>query len=155
SVTLTADDASWDSVNAGRQFGQIILKGTIDASGYAGASADGTSQAGGQVRLYAANQITLSGSSLIDASTAHADERGGDVTIGIPWAANGKIRLQDGMRIDVSGGTKGGLSGGTVTFRAPNDGNGDAKIVAIDANGQEKPLDGNNIHIKGAGTVAV
>src|SRR5262249_52277752 len=88
--------------------------------------------------------------------TVHADERGGDVTVGIPWAAHGKIRLQSGMRIDVSGGTKGGLRGGTVTFRAPVDGNGDARIAAIDAAGQELPtFHGSNSQIKGARAVTV
>lgn len=137
SVTLTADDTRWDSANPAGQFGQVTIAGTIDARGYAGTTADGTGQAGGKVGLYGANQVTLAGTSFIAASTAHTDERGGDVTVGIPWAAHGKIRLQSGMRIDVSGGTKGGLTGGTVTFRAPNDGNGDAKIVAIDLASQE------------------
>ena len=155
-VVLTVDDTAWDSANPAAQFGQITLAGTIDARGYAGVTADGTGQAGGQVSLYGANQVTLAGTSLIDASTAHTDERGGDVTIGIPWAAKGKIRLQSGMRIDVSGGTKGGLSGGTVTFRAPVDGNGGAKIVGIDANGSELPtINPDNVRITGARTVAV
>ncbi|PZA13629.1 hypothetical protein DNX69_04555 [Rhodopseudomonas palustris] len=155
-VTLTADDSTWDSANPSRQFGQLNIFGTIDASGYAGVTPDGTGQAGGQVGLYAANQVTLGGTSFILASTQHADERGGDVTIGIPWAAAGKIRLQSGMRIDVSGGTKGGLSGGTVTFRAPVDGNGDAKIVAIDATGNERPtISGSDVSIRGARAVTV
>ncbi|MGP9814536.1 filamentous hemagglutinin family protein [Rhodopseudomonas sp. NSM] len=155
-VTLTTDDSTWDSADPSRQFGQITIQGTIDASGYAGATADGSGQAGGQVGLYAANQVTLGGTSFINASTLHSDERGGDVTIGIPWAAAGKIRLQSGMRIDVSGGTKGGLSGGTVLFRAPVDGNSDAKIVAIDAAGNELPtISGSDIHINGARAVNV
>ena len=156
SVTLTADDTTWSSTDATQQFGQITIAGTIDASGYAGTTADGTGQAGGQVGLYAANQVTLAGTSVIDASTKHADERGGDVTVGIAWAAKGKIRLQSGMRIDVTGGTRGGLSGGTVTFRAPVDGNGNAKIVAIDKDGTELPnFAGSNIHITGARAVTV
>jgi filamentous hemagglutinin family protein len=156
SVTLTADDTTWDDNNSARQFGQVTIAGTIDASGYIGDTADGTGQAGGQVGLYGANQVTLAGTSLIDASTKHADERGGDVMVAIPWAAKGKIRLQDGMVIDVTGGTRGGLSGGTVTFRAPVDGKGGAKIVQIDANGAERStFDGSLIHIKGARTVDV
>ncbi|MBC9980744.1 filamentous haemagglutinin family protein [Bradyrhizobium campsiandrae] len=155
-VVLTADDTNWDNANPAAQFGQITLAGKIDARGYDGVTADGTGQAGGQVSLYGANQVTLAGTSLIDASTSHADERGGDVTVGIPWAAKGKIRLQSGMTIDVSGGTKGGLSGGTVTFRAPVDGNGGAKIVGIDANGSElSAISPNNVHITGARTVAI
>lgn len=155
-VVLTADDTNWDGANEAAQFGQITIAGKIDVRGYDGVTADGTGQAGGQVVLYGANQVTLAGTSEIDASTTHADERGGDVTVGIPWAAKGKIRLQSGMKIDVSGGTKGGLSGGTVTFRAPVDGNGGAKIVGIDANGGELPaISPNDVHIRGARTVAV
>ena len=68
---------------------------------------------------------------MIDASTTHADERGGDVTVGIGWGAKSKIFLQQGTQINVSGGTRGGLSGGTVTFRAPLDGNDDVKIAGL------------------------
>jgi len=130
-VTLTADDASWDSSDPGRQFGQVKLRGRIDATGYGGYSLDGNGQAGGRVSLYGANAVLLASSGVIDASTTHADERGGDVTVGIGWDAKSKIFLQQGTQINVSGGTKGGLSGGTVTFRAPLDGNNDVKIVAI------------------------
>jgi filamentous hemagglutinin family protein len=154
-VTLTADSGFWDVTNPDNQLGQITIAGTIDASGYAGTTADGSGQAGGQVGLYGANQVTLTSTSIINASTTHSDERGGDVTIGIPWAARGKIRLQTGMQIDVSGGTKGGLSGGTVTFRAPVDGNGNAKIVELDAAGNEQSTFDGNIHIKGARSVTV
>jgi filamentous hemagglutinin family protein len=165
-VTLTADSGFWDVTNPANQLGQITIAGTIDASGYAGTTADGTGQAGGQVGLYGANQVTLTSTSIINASTTHSDERGGDVTIGIPWAAKGKIRLQAGMQIDVSGGTKGGLSNGTVTFRAPVDGHGNAKIVELDAAGNEMLItDKNtgvvhstfdsNINIKGARSVIV
>lgn len=130
-VTLTADDAAWDGSDASKQFGQVKIRGLIDATGYGGKTADGTGQAGGQVALYGANAVLLASSGVIDASTTHADERGGDVTIGIGWDAKSKIYLQQGTQINVSGGTKGGLSGGTVTFRAPLDGNNDVKIAAI------------------------
>ncbi|WP_454646419.1 filamentous haemagglutinin family protein [Bradyrhizobium liaoningense] len=130
-VTLTADDAAWDSSDASKQFGQVKIRGLIDATGYGGKTADGTGQAGGQVALYGANAVLLASSGVINASTTHADERGGDVTIGIGWDAKSKIYLQQGTQINVSGGTKGGLSGGTVTFRAPLDGNNDVKIAAI------------------------
>lgn len=129
-VTLTADDAAWDSSDASKQFGQVKIRGLIDATGY-GKTPDGTGQAGGQVALYGANAVLLASSGVINASTTHADERGGDVTIGIGWDAKSKIYLQQGTQINVSGGTKGGLSGGTVTFRAPLDGNNDVKIAAI------------------------
>ncbi|WP_027534665.1 filamentous haemagglutinin family protein [Bradyrhizobium sp. WSM3983] len=155
-VTLTADDKTWSSPAkpSDPNFGQVIIAGRIDASGYAGKTLDGTGQAGGQVALYGANQVLLTGSSVIDASTAHTDERGGDVTIGIAWAASGKILLQTGALIDVSGGSKGGLSGGTVTFRAPRDGNDDAKIAAIDGAGNELPTI-QGFTIKGARAVNV
>jgi filamentous hemagglutinin family protein len=130
-VTLTADDAAWDGSDASKQFGQVKIRGLIDATGYGGKTADGTGQAGGQVALYGANAVFLASSGVIDASTTHADERGGDVTIGIGWDAKSKIYLQQGTQINVSGGTKGGLSGGTVTFRAPLDGNNDVKVAAI------------------------
>jgi filamentous hemagglutinin family protein len=135
SVTLTADDPTWDSTDLATQFGRIIIRGTIDAGGYAGTTADGTGQAGGQVRLYGANEVMLDDTGLINASTAHSDERGGDVTIGISWNANvdGGIYLNPGSVIDVHGGTKGGLSGGTVLLRAPNDGNNDINIAPISA----------------------
>jgi len=155
-ITLTADDTGWDGTDRTKQFGQVIVEGTVDASGYGGNTLDGTGQAGGQVGLYGANQVKLAGTGVIDASTTHADERGGDVIVGIAWAAQGNILLQTGTQINVSGGTKGGLSGGTVTFRAPRDGNGDAKIWAIDGAGKKLPtIDPANITITGARTLTV
>ncbi|QQO17699.1 filamentous hemagglutinin family protein [Bradyrhizobium diazoefficiens] len=133
SVTLTADDQTWNGSDPTQQFGRIVVAGTIDASGYAGKTADGTGQAGGKVNLYAANEIDLLTTGVINASTEHSDERGGDVTIAIGWGAksNAGIDLQPGSRIDVHGGTKGGLSGGTVLVRAPNDGGNDVYITEI------------------------
>lgn len=152
SVTLTADDASWDSSDPGKQFGQVKLRGRIDATGYAGYSLDGNGQAGGQVSLYGANAVLLASSGVIDASTTHADERGGDVTVGIGWDAKSKIFLQQGTQINVSGGTKGGLSGGTVTFRAPLDGNNDVKIVAISNTANPDGTHGANYYADGGKT---
>lgn len=133
SVTLTADDQTWNGGDPTQQFGRIVIAGTIDASGYAGKTADGTGQAGGKVNLYAANEIDLLTTGVINASTEHSDERGGDVTIAIGWStkSNAGIDLQPGSRIDVHGGTKGGLSGGTVLIRAPNDGGNDVYITEI------------------------
>lgn len=133
SVTLTADDQIWNGSDPTQQFGRIVIAGTIDASGYAGKTADGTGQAGGKVNLYAANEIDLLTTGVINASTEHSDERGGDVTIAIGWGtkSNAGIDLQPGSRIDVHGGTKGGLSGGTVLIRAPNDGGNDVYITEI------------------------
>lgn len=148
-VTLTAGDASWDSSDPGKQFGQVKLRGRIDATGYAGYSLDGNGQAGGQVSLYGANAVLLASSGVIDASTTHTDERGGDVTVGISWDAKSKIFLQQGTQINVSGGTKGGLSGGTVTFRAPLDGNNDVKLVAISNNANPSGTHGANYYADG------
>lgn len=111
-VTLTIDDKSSGN-------GILSIAGNIDATGYSGSSADGTGQAGGQVGLYAANAFTLTGSGNILARTAHSDERGGDVTIGLGATATGAIDLQAGSLVDVTGGIKGGLSGGTLLLRAP------------------------------------
>ncbi|RXT36471.1 hypothetical protein B5V03_32950 [Bradyrhizobium betae] len=147
-VTLTADDPSWSSDPSG-QFGQIKIRGLIDATGYAGYSLDGNGQAGGEVSLYGANAVLLASSGVIDASTTHTDERGGDVTVGIGWDARSKIFLQQGTQINVSGGTKGGLSGGTVTFRAPLDGNNDVKIVAIGNTANPSGTHGANYYADG------
>lgn len=147
-VALTADDTAWDSDPA-KQFGQIKIRGRIDATGYGGTTLDGTRQAGGKVGLYGANSVFLASSGVIDASTTHADERGGDVTIGIGWDAKSKIWLQQGTQINVSGGTKGGLSGGTVTFRAPLDGNNDVKIAAISNVANPSGTHGTNFYADG------
>ncbi|MBR0964138.1 filamentous hemagglutinin family protein [Bradyrhizobium diazoefficiens] len=151
-ITLTADDAAWDSGDASKQFGQVKIRGLVDATGYGGTTADGTGQAGGQVALYGANSVFLASSGVIDASTTHTDERGGDVTIGIGWSANSKIWLQQGTQINVSGGTKGGLSGGTVTFRAPLDGNNDVKIAAISNVANSAGTHGSSFYADGAKT---
>jgi filamentous hemagglutinin family protein len=132
-ITLTADDTAWDGSDASKQFGQVVIAGTLNADGYAGNTADGTGQAGGQVGLFGRNSVVLKSTAQILARSTHADERGGDVMIGTAWSAAGKIDLQSGSLIDVSGGTKGGLSGGTVTVRAPLDGNNDVKIKGLDA----------------------
>ena len=136
-VTLVADadKALVADTNAN---GNVIIAGTIDARGYDGTTPDGTNEAGGQVGLWGANSVTLASSGAIRASTSHADQRGGDVVIGVSWKAPwdrvnhiGGINLQDGSLIDVSGGTRGGLTGGTVKLRAPNDGYNDVKIQNI------------------------
>lgn len=147
-VALTADDTAWDSDPA-KQFGQIKIRGRIDATGYGGTTLDGTRQAGGKVGLYGANSVFLASSGVIDASTTHADERGGDVTIGIGWDAKSKIYLQQGAQINVSGGTKGGLSGGTVTFRAPLDGNNDVKIAMVSNVANPSGTHGSNFYADG------
>ncbi|TKW80392.1 MAG: filamentous hemagglutinin N-terminal domain-containing protein, partial [Bradyrhizobium icense] len=138
--TLTANTVALTSDDKSSGNGIVTIAGTIDASGYSGSTANGTGQAGGQVGLYAANAVTLTGTGKILARTAHSDERGGDVIIGIGPTATGTIDLQLGSRIDVTGGTKGGLTGGTVLLRAPLiadvsgvQGRGDVAITAIDS----------------------
>uniref|UniRef100_Q07LL2 Filamentous haemagglutinin family outer membrane protein n=1 Tax=Rhodopseudomonas palustris (strain BisA53) TaxID=316055 RepID=Q07LL2_RHOP5 len=231
-VVLTADGLVPDPSDSTKQIadltgatGNLTVAGTINADGYAGKTADGTGQAGGQVGLFGGNSVTLKSTGQILARTggsdavldpgshalpskvvwfnngtgadtvafsssgrytsdggatyhsfaagqafalpphsavlldlpgsvtvagnapvavyqvAHDEERGGDVTIGTRWSAVGNIDLQsdqvgnDRRRslIDVSGGIKGGLLGGTVTLRAPLDGHDNAKIAALDA----------------------
>jgi hypothetical protein len=136
-VTLVADIDKAVVADATAN-GNVTIAGTIDARGYDGTTSDGSNEAGGQVGLWGANSVTLASTGLIRASTSHPDERGGDVAIGVSWNAPwdpvnklGGINLQDGSRIDVSGGTQGGLSVGTVRLRAPSDGNNDVKIQHI------------------------
>lgn len=132
-ISLTADDPTWVPIFAEKQLGQVVIAGALDADGYSGKTADGTGQAGGQIGLFGRNAVVLKSTAQLLARTSHADERGGDVMIGTAWSAASKIDLQSGSLIDVSGGTKGGLSGGTVTLRAPLDGNNDVKIKGLDA----------------------
>lgn len=132
-ISLTADDPTWVPIFGEKQLGQVVIAGTLDADGYSGKTADGTGQAGGQIGLFGRNAVVLKSTAQLLARTSHADERGGDVMIGTAWSAASKIDLQSGSLIDVSGGTRGGLSGGTVTLRAPLDGNNDVKIKGLDA----------------------
>nr|WP_157687278.1 filamentous haemagglutinin family protein [Burkholderia lata] len=125
-VRLTADGGAGnaaDSVN-----GNVNVFGTIDASG----------KAGGEIDLYGRNGVDIEGTLL--ARGSDPKQRGGKVDIGTsamfdPTVANpynatygyeniaranaGTITLGANALIDVSGGTAGGLSGGTVNFRAP------------------------------------
>ncbi|HTA64638.1 MAG TPA: hypothetical protein VK753_03960, partial [Xanthomonadaceae bacterium] len=131
-VTLVADGGAaspqYDPDN-----GNVVVDGTIDASG----------SAGGNISLWGRNGVTIDGSLLAKGSAA--DELGGNVTIGTSGNADGTlntrygyenvdaadagvIALGDGAVIDVSGGSAGGLSGGTVDFRAPLLTNGDVNV---------------------------
>ncbi len=149
SITLTADDQSSGN-------GQVTIAGLIDARGYAGTTANGSGEAGGTVALYGANAVVLSSAGVIDASTTHADKRGGDVTLGIGTNATGYVDLQGGV-IDVSGGTEGGLSGGTVLLRAPLipgatvPGSGDVRVLIAGSLATGAP----NVTITGARSVTV
>ncbi|NTZ07075.1 filamentous haemagglutinin family protein [Burkholderia metallica] len=132
SVLLTADGGSGSSADTAN--GNVNVLGTIDASG----------KAGGEIDLYGRNGVDIEGSLL--ARGSDPNQRGGKVNIGttamfdptivdangnsvaynatygyenILRANAGAITLGANALIDVSGGTAGGLSGGTVNFRAP------------------------------------
>lgn len=132
SVLLTADGGSGSSADTAN--GNVNVLGTIDASG----------KAGGEIDLYGRNGVDVEGSLL--ARGSDPNQRGGKVNIGttalfdptivdangnsvaynatygyenILRANAGAITLGANALIDVSGGTAGGLSGGTVNFRAP------------------------------------
>lgn len=125
-VSLTADGGAGNASDTAN--GNVNVLGTIDASG----------QAGGQIALFGRSGVDVEGTLL--ARSADPSQRGGTVNIGTsavfdPGVANpyngtygyenfdpsraGLIRVGENALIDVSGGTAGGLSGGTVTFRAP------------------------------------
>ncbi|VWD50788.1 filamentous hemagglutinin outer membrane protein [Burkholderia lata] len=126
SVSLTADGGAGNASDMAN--GNVNVLGTIDASG----------KAGGQIDLYGRSGVDVEGTLL--ARSADPTQRGGKVNIGTnavfdPTVANpynatygyenidpsrsGLIRVGANALIDVSGGTAGGLSGGTVNFRAP------------------------------------
>src|SRR6202000_1639049 len=98
--------------------------------------------AGGAIGVYGKSGVDLEGSLIATGSSA--TQRGGTVDIdtsgtpgntvsvnttygyeNISAANSGVITLGANAVIDVSGGTAGGLSGGTVSFRAPLLDNGD------------------------------
>lgn len=132
SVVLTADDQRWNGADGQ---GKVTIAGKIDASGSASDTIDGSGQAGGQVSLYGYNAVVLNAGAQIDASTAHGNERGGDVVLGIGTNAAGYIDLQGG-NINVSG-PQGGV-GGTIRLRAPIIpgsalGHGDVRIAGLNS----------------------
>ena len=132
-VTLVADGGA-GTQQRDPDNGNVIVDGTIDASG----------DAGGNIGLWGRNGVEVDGSLLAKGSSA--DELGGNVTIGTSGNTDGTlnadygyenvqagdagvITLDSGAVIDVSGGSAGGLSGGTVDFRAPLLTNGDVNIT--------------------------
>ncbi|NIE85185.1 MULTISPECIES: filamentous haemagglutinin family protein [unclassified Burkholderia] len=135
-VALNADGGAGNAGDTAN--GNVNIFGTIDASG----------TAGGEIDLYGHSGVDLEGTLL--ARGSDPNQRGGTVVIGTngvfdPTAANpynatygyenidashaGTIRLGADALIDVSGGTAGGLSGGTVSFRAPLLSNGTVNLV--------------------------
>ncbi|HEY1610021.1 MAG TPA: filamentous hemagglutinin N-terminal domain-containing protein, partial [Paraburkholderia sp.] len=125
-VSLTADGGAGgqDPDN-----GNVDILGTINAAGVAG----------GEIDLYGRSGVDLEGSLIATGSSA--TQLGGTVNIGtranpetvggvvqldptygyesVLAADSGAITLGAHAVIDVSGGSAGGLSGGTVNFRAP------------------------------------
>ncbi|WP_233839096.1 filamentous haemagglutinin family protein [Paraburkholderia sp. ZP32-5] len=134
-VSLTADGGAGgqDPNN-----GNVSILGKIDASGVAG----------GEIDLYGRSGVDIEGSLIATGSSA--TQRGGAVNVGtranpdtvngvvqldptygyesVSAANSGVITLGANALIDVSGGTAGGLSGGTVNFRAPLLNNGDVNV---------------------------
>ncbi|WEY41295.1 filamentous haemagglutinin family protein [Paraburkholderia sp. SUR17] len=125
-VSLTADGGAGNASDTAN--GNVNILGTINASG----------KAGGEIDLYGRSGVDVEGALI--ARGSDANQRGGKVNIDTsavfdPAAANpynttygyenidpanaGLIKVGAGALIDVSGGTAGGLSGGTVNFRAP------------------------------------
>uniref|UniRef100_UPI00158931F9 filamentous haemagglutinin family protein n=1 Tax=Burkholderia anthina TaxID=179879 RepID=UPI00158931F9 len=131
-VSLTADGGAGNASDTAN--GNVNVLGTIDASG----------NAGGEIDLYGRSGVDVEGTLL--ARGSDPTQRGGKVNIGtsavfdptivdanghsiatnatygyenIDPANAGRIVLGANALIDVSGGTAGGLSGGTVNFRAP------------------------------------
>lgn len=135
-VALTADG------------GSVVVNGTIDASGAAGGTIQlyGTGSASG-INVAPGTGVTVNGRLLARASDP--TQLGGIVEIGtsgqfdpatgsynadygyenVAAGNSGTITIGANALIDVSGGTRGGLSGGTVLLRAPLLGDGTVNLV--------------------------
>ncbi|MFL9866766.1 filamentous hemagglutinin family protein [Paraburkholderia fungorum] len=132
-VALTADGGAGgqDPNN-----GNVQILGTVNAAGVAG----------GQIGLYGKSGVDVEGSLIATGSSAA--QRGGTIVIdttgtpgstvtvnptygyeNISAANSGVIKLGNNAVIDVTGGTAGGLSGGTVSFRAPLLDNGGVNVT--------------------------
>jgi len=113
-MTVTAHEVELSAAT-----GNLIVSGTIDASG----------ASGGTVRLSADNTLLLAGSAVLDTHATTPGGDGGDVFLGIGSHSAGRLTLASGARIDVRGD---GPNGGKIWLRAPRVGDGG---VAISANG--------------------
>jgi filamentous hemagglutinin family protein len=129
-VTLVADGGTAPSTTDGN----IAIFGTINASG----------SAGGNISLYGRSGVDLEGT--LNASGSSASQLGGNVIIGttgvdpqgstnatygyenITAANSGTITIGPSASINVSGGSAGGLSGGTVQLIAPLLSSGDVNV---------------------------
>nr|WP_246641981.1 filamentous haemagglutinin family protein [Paraburkholderia edwinii] len=132
-VSLTADGGAGGENS---DEGKVIIGGTINASGLAG----------GEIDLFGKSGVDVEGSLIAiaclpggpcDDTHFNPNQRGGTVNIGttgngsttslnstygyenVTPDQSGVITLGGNSLIDVTGGTAGGLSGGTVNFRAP------------------------------------
>ncbi|HVW65277.1 MAG TPA: filamentous hemagglutinin family protein [Nitrosospira sp.] len=105
--------------------GTITVAGAIDASG----------SAGGQIALYAEDDVTLASGAILRADATASNAQGGKVVLG---TAAGVLDLQAGSRIDVSPGTDG--TEGKVLLRAPRTGDGAGNGVAV--NGLDPTIQG-------------
>ncbi len=139
-VSLTADGGTGDSADT--TTGNITIGGTINASGFAGGEIDlyGKNKVDIEGTLLA--RACLAGIACDETADPHVlanalnpFERGGTVNIGTTatfvsntydptygyeeFSASGGIVVGSNALIDVSGGSLGGLGGGTVNFRAP------------------------------------
>lgn len=134
SVILVADSGQGGAPSAAA--GNILIAGTIDASG----------NSGGSIQLFGGSGVDLEGSLL--ASASGAGQSGGKVIIGTSGVADtqggvvqfnsqygyenisagnsGTIKLGNGALIDVSAGASG--TGGTVSLRAPLLTTGDVNV---------------------------
>ncbi|WP_240766794.1 filamentous haemagglutinin family protein [Paraburkholderia flava] len=145
-VQLTADGGSGGPTTAS---GNVQVLGTINAAG----------NAGGEIDLYGRSGVDVEGSLI--ATGSNPNQRGGTVNLGttgtpdtvggvvqlnptygyedVSAANSGTITLGNRAKIDVSGGTAGGLSGGTVNFRAPLLSNGDVNVTLTPGTSTDAP----------------
>jgi len=123
-VAIAADDTVMaHDLRIAADAGRIDVLGRIDASG---------SQAG-QVALYAHDDVSLHGTSRIDAHATGTDEKGGSVTLA---SSAGRLDLQAGAEINVAGTNAAGAPAdtGTVHLRAAREGTSGVSINPIAAN---------------------
>ncbi|MFL9888422.1 filamentous hemagglutinin family protein [Paraburkholderia agricolaris] len=132
-VALTADGGAGGQDPSN---GNVQILGSVNAAGVAG----------GQIGLYGKSGVDVEGSLIATGSSA--TQRGGTIVIdtsgtpgstvtvnptygyeNISAAHSGVIKLGSNAVIDVTGGTAGGLSGGTVSFRAPLLDNGGVNVT--------------------------
>ncbi|MGH8780555.1 filamentous haemagglutinin family protein [Paraburkholderia sp.] len=144
-VQLTADGTGVPTTTSGN----VQVLGTINAAG----------NAGGEIDLYGHSGVDVEGSLIATGSSP--TQRGGTVNLGttgtpdtvggvvqlnptygyedVSAANSGTITLGNRAKIDVSGGTAGGLSGGTVNFRAPLLANGDVNVTLTPGTSADAP----------------